>query len=131
MIQGSHPVWIDSFEATEAISKFAVVVHHSTGKVKAPAAAKASGIVGIAQEAATQSGDVIPVVRLGTSYVIADAAIAVGKTLTVNDTTGRVRDGQIGTSLVSGDGVVGTLDEASEASGDYVVAFINPRQVIS
>lgn len=129
---GSKPTQIDTFEATEAIPQYAVVVFHSTGKVKMPGAAKAAAICGVAQEAAAGSGDCIPVIRVGSSYVVANAAIAVGKLLAINDTTGRVRDGQAGAStFVSGDGVVGILEEASDASGDQVIAFINPSAVIA
>lgn len=125
--QGTHPIWIDSFEAVEAIPQYAVVVYHSDGKIKLPAAAKAKQVVGVTQEAATASGDIVPVVRLGSSYVNAGSSGTIGRAIGIHDTQGRV---STPTAFVSGDGYVGHWEEAPNASGDQVVAFINPAELV-
>lgn len=117
-----------NMQAVEAIPQYGVVVFGSTaGWCKKPTAAKAGSIVGVAQEAATASGDVIRVRRIGRSYVNAGASGSIGQSLAVHDTQGRVSRP---TAFVSGDGFVGYYEEAPGASGDQPIAFINPSDCV-
>ena len=129
MVQrGTRPVLEDSFIADEAITRYAAVLYTSTeGHVSAPAAAKDERVAGIAQEAATTSGDVIRIMQIGKSKVIAGASASIGDQLAIHDIVGRVSRP---TAFVSGDGYVGYYEEAPSASGDIVTAFVNVRDII-
>jgi hypothetical protein len=122
-VRGTRPVLEDTYIATEAISRYAAVVANGSGYVKKPTAARAN-VIGIAQEAATASGDAIKVMQIGKSLVIAGASASAGGVIAVHDTVGRV---STPTTWASGDGVIGYYDEAPTASGDHVVAIINPH----
>jgi hypothetical protein len=125
--RGSRPILADSFIADEALSQYQVVVYGSTeGHVTNPSASGDADIAGVVQDDAAASGDVVEVIQIGKSYVIASKALSIGDQLQIHDSHGNVCKP---TAWASGDGYVGHLEEASSTSGDQVVAFINPREM--
>lgn len=125
--RGERPILADSFIADEALSQYQVVVYGSAaGHVTNPSASGESGIVGVVQDDASASGDVVNVVQLGKSYVKAALVMSIGAQLQIHDSAGNVATP---TAWQSGDGFVGHLEEASTASGDLVTAYVNPRDM--
>lgn len=117
----------DSFIADVALSRYQAVIFASTnGHVTDPAAAR-DVCAGIVQDDASASGDIVRVVQHGKSYVIASAAITLGANIAVSDTDGRV---STPAGYASGDCSLGWIEEAAEASGDIVTAFISIQELI-
>jgi hypothetical protein len=129
--RGYRPILEDSFIADEALCQYAVVVYSGSGAagneghVKKPSASGDNLIAGVVQDDATVSGDVVRVMQIGKSYVIAAKAGNIGDMLHIADAVGRV---STPTAWASGDGVVGHYEEAPTASGDIVTAYINIRE---
>ena len=121
-----------SCRAGEVLAQYRAVVLDSIENgdhiVKYPAAAQAVAY-GITQEAAAASGDRISVRRRGSSYVVVDSATTLARPVMVADTVGRVNDIQ-SSEWGSGDGVLGSFDQAAAASGDQVVVMLNIREVL-
>jgi len=122
-----------SCRANAAIAQYRAVVVDSVENgdtiVKYPAAAR-DVCYGITQEASTASGDRILVRRGGTSWVEADSATTLGRIAMIADTVGRVNDIS-SDNWTSGDGIVGTFDEAAGASGDKVVVRLHLTEVVT
>ena len=125
-------VYDDSCIADAAISQFRVVVAGGvivageTIHVNVPGAQDATRIVGVSQQAATASGDVILVRRAGITKVeVASGNIVYGEDLRIHDIRGNA-DRQ-GDAWASGDGILGQAEGASAASGDIVECWLNIR----
>lgn len=117
-----------SYVADGALSQYAVVLYADEDyHAKAPAAALDAGIAGITQDSASTSGDTIEVRKEGISKVIASEAISKGVEVGINDIEGRVKDPTV---WASGDGVVGTLEQAAAASGDIVDCWLRIRTLL-
>ena len=132
-IRGSKPILQDSFIADAALTQYQVVIYSGSGAagqeghVTDPSASGDTLIAGVVQDDAAASGDVVRVMQIGKSLVIAAASGSIGDKLHIHDTDGRV---MAPTSWTDGDGFVGIYEEAPTASGDLVSAFINVREVI-
>ena len=129
--RGSRPILADSYIADEALTQYQAVVISGTasgkeGHVRKPQAA-ADVAVGIVQDDASESGDVVNVIQMGKSYVIAGESDNIGAALAVHDTDGRVSSPN---GFASGDGYLGFYEEAPTASGDIVTAYINVMELI-
>jgi hypothetical protein len=132
MSQAGTPLGIGLLDMTYiadgALTKYAVVLYgDEDNHVKAPAAALDKGIAGVVMQAASASGDVVHVRKMGTAPVIASEAISKGIIVGINDIEGRVKDPTV---WASGDGVVGTLEHAAAASGDIVECWLQIRALL-
>jgi len=129
--RGFRPILQDSFIADEALTQYQAVIYSGTaaanvGHVKKPAAA-ADVCAGIVQDDASASGDVVRVVQIGKSYVIAGESDNLGAAIAIHDTDGRVSSPD---GFASGDGYVGYYEEPPAASGDIVTAYVNVMELI-
>ena len=116
------------YEIDSALSQYAVVIQATPeGHAKAPAAQRDGTIAGVLQESSSASGDSRSVMKTGYSKVIAAEAIPKGTQVAINDIEGRVYDPTV---WASGDGVVGTLEEAASASGDIVECWLDLRTLL-
>lgn len=114
-----------TYVADSSLSQYAVVLYADEDyHCKVPAAALDCGIAGIAQDHADASGDTVEVRKEGISKVIASEAIGKGIEVGINDIEGRVKDPVV---WASGDGLVGTLEQAAAASGDIVDCWLRIR----
>jgi len=126
--RGAKPILDDSFIADVALTQYQVVIYSGSGAtgyeghVTTPSASGDALIAGVVQDDASASGDVVRVVQIGKSLVIAAAAGSIGDQLHIHDAGGTVIQP---TSFASGDGYVGHYEEAPTASGDIVSAYIN------
>ncbi len=116
-----------------AITQYMAVVLDSIENgdhiVKLPAAAR-DVCFGIIQQTSTASGDRVSVRRGGSSYVVANGAITLGRPLMISEgATGHVNDVS-SDNWASGDGLVGSADEAATASGDIIVAKLNLMEIM-
>ena len=118
----------ETFRASESISKYSAVVYNTStrGYVQLPSASGDSKIVGIVQENALASGDVVSVRRQGLSKVIANGAISIGDLVMIANA-----DGRVGTpgAWANADGMVGSVDESASASGDRISCFLQISEV--
>lgn len=127
-IRGTQRVLEDSFIADEALTRYQVVLYSNSGAagneghVEKPGASGDDLVAGIVQDDAAASGDVVNVLQIGKSLVIAAAAGSIGDQLAIHDTGGTVIQP---TNWASGDGYIGWYEEAPTASGDLVTAYIN------
>jgi|GEM_PF-1728917 hypothetical protein len=134
-IRGTQAASTDDYScrAGEVLAQYRAVVLDSIENgdhiVKYPSAAR-DVAYGITQEAAAASGDRISVRRGGTSYVEVDEATTLGRVAMIADTVGRVED-TASNNWASGDGVVGSFDEAATASGDKVIVKLNLYEVVT
>lgn len=128
--RGTKTILDDSFVANEALTQYQSVVYDTSeeGHIAKPTAAREVA-AGIVQEKATASGDVVRVVQIGKSKVIAGASGTIGNEIAIHDTDGRVSTPAAG-AFASGDGVLGHYEESPTASGDIVTAYINIRELI-
>ncbi len=121
-----------SCRAGEAIGQYLAVVLNSIENgdhiVKLPSAAR-DVCYGIIQETAAASGDRVSVRRGGSSYVVADSAITLGRPLMISTATGHVNDVS-SDNWASGDGLVGSSDEAATASGDIIACKLNLMEIM-
>lgn len=134
-IRGTQADPADDFSARAngAITQYAAVILNSIENgehiVALPSAAR-DVCHGIIQETAAASGDRVLVRRGGTSYVLADSAITLGRPLMVGaGATGHVND-VASSSWASGDGLIGYAEEAATASGDRIVARLQLMEIM-
>ncbi len=125
--RGYRPILEDSFIADEALTQYQAVVYGSLGGHVAAPAAAADVCAGIVQDDAAASGDVVKVLQIGKSWVIAGEADSVAGAIAIHDADGRVSSPD---GFASGDGYVGFYEEAPLASGDIVTAYINIQELI-
>ena len=122
-----------SCRAGQAIGQYLAVVLDSIENgdhiVKLPSAAR-DVCFGIIQEIAANSGDRVSVRRDGSSYVVANGAITLGRPLMISEgATGHVND--VGSdNFASGDGLVGSADETATASGDIIACKLTLMEIM-
>jgi len=112
-----------TYVATGSISRYSVVVADSTidKGCKLPAASGAVAILGVIQEDALASGDVVRVRKLGVTKVIAGMALSVADQVHIHNSSGRVGKPA---SWSDGTGVVGQMEDSATASGDIIDCFL-------
>jgi len=118
----------ETFRADASMSKYSVVVYNTAtrGYVSLPDASGATAIVGVIQEDALASGDIVSVRRHGVSKVIAKHTLTIGDLVYAGNTDGRVGKP---TSWSNGDGMVGRAEESASASGDIIACFLQISEV--
>ncbi len=122
-----------SCRAGQAITQYMAVVLDSIENgdhiVKLPSATRDVAF-GILQQTAAASGDRVSVRREGSSYVVADSAIALSRPLMIGaGATGHVDD--IGSNnWASGDGLIGYAEEAATASGDIIACKLDLTEIM-
>jgi len=128
--RGTKVVLDDSFVANEALTQYQAVVYDTSeeGHIAKPTTALET-CAGIVQEKATASGDVVRVVQIGKSKVIAGQADTIDEVIGIHDVDGRVSCPDTA-DWASGDGIIGHYEESPTASGDIVTAYINIHQLI-
>ena len=127
-LRGDINVMEDTFRADRAISKYRVVCYSSTEGYVNLGAAKANNIAGVAQNAASASGDTVVVRQLGKSLVTISTTVTKGVPLILSDAEGRVSN----LGGATGDGIVGVTEEgnpgAAGSSGDQITCFLQIRR---
>jgi hypothetical protein len=113
-----------SYAANGVIGQYRAVRLVAEGIVALPAAAKGA-CIGVTQEAAAASGDIIRVRRLGISKVKVGGSATIASVASVWDTAGLV--GQANPGLASGDTVLGIFEDVPSASGDIAAVWVSPR----
>ena len=128
--RGTKIILDDSFISNEALTQYSSAIYDTSeeGHIEKPTSARQVS-AGIVQEKATASGDVVRVVQIGKTKVIAGASGTIGNEIAIHDTDGRVSTPDPG-AFASGDGVLGHYEESPTASGDIVTAYINIREII-
>ena len=107
-----------SYLADNAITQFQVVKVTATGVNTCDVAtANSDAIVGIAQNAGN-AGDTICVRFIGTSKVVASAAITQGQSVTATTA------GKVVADSTAGHGIIGRALEAASASGDTIEVLL-------
>lgn len=122
-----------TYTADSRLARYVVVLYGDIDyHVKKPTADGDAGIAGITQESCNASGDLILIRKEGISKAVASEAISKGVEVAIdyiNATTdgGRIYDPTV---WASGDGVVGTLEQAAAASGDIVDCWLRIRTLL-
>ena len=119
-----------SYVAKEAIAPGRAVITSGTkGEIKYPTAALEYGL-GIAVTEAAASGDIVRVIKKGFVKVKAFASASVGDFIAIKNTVGEVYAPTFNSDYTTGDAILGYYEEAPVASGDIVVAWIDPQKII-
>ena len=127
-LRGGINIMEDTFRADRAISQYRVVCYSSTEGYVNLGAAKAANIAGVAQNAASASGDAVIVRQLGKSLVTISTAVTKGVPLILSDAEGRVSN----LGGATGDGIVGVTEEGNPgsagSSGDQITCYLQIRR---
>lgn len=115
-----------TMESGEAITKYACVTVSGDGTVQIPAAANATGFVGVALEAVSASGLPVLIAGIGSivPVVVGVTGMDYGDQLIIHGASGRVTE--VGTTSGSAYNVIGMALSSSDTAGNQIIMLVNP-----
>ena len=123
-IKGAQQVLVETFVGDVAVTQYAAVVqgtddYHCT----LPAGQNATGFLGAAWDSNVEAGSSVPVVMIGTAWMVASGAIAAGDQVIIANAQGQVEPAS---AVAAGTAnVIGTALSTTAAAGDIVLVMLS------